>query len=112
MNQNQPHTNRGEESQPLQSLLMKKAPQILQEYETTGFLSMKSRKLLVKTCIGDLVERCGFYPLNGDKLALAKSIIATFPSLSVQVAGQGEGFEHFYDLASHSGFLEIKLRNL
>ncbi|XP_047231762.1 uncharacterized protein LOC124874453 [Girardinichthys multiradiatus] len=32
------------------------------------------------------------YPLNGDKLALAKSIIATFPSLSVHVAGQGEGF--------------------
>ncbi|MEQ2243940.1 hypothetical protein ILYODFUR_012042 [Ilyodon furcidens] len=92
MNQNQPHTNRGEDSQPLQSLLMKKAPQILQEYKTTGFVSMQSRKLLVKTCIGDLVERCGFYPLNGDKLALAKSIIATFPSLSVQVAGQGEGF--------------------
>ncbi|MED6243329.1 hypothetical protein ATANTOWER_018487 [Ataeniobius toweri] len=53
---------------------------------------MQSTKLLVKTCIGDLVERCGFYPLNGDKLALAKSIIATFPSMSDQVAGQGEGF--------------------
>lgn len=110
--QNQPHTNRGEDSQPLQSLLMKKAPQILQEYETTGFLSVQSRKLLVKTCVGDLVERCGFYPLNEDKLALAKSIIATFPSLSVQVAGQGEGFEHFYDPASHIGVLETKLRNL
>ncbi|MEQ2242258.1 hypothetical protein ILYODFUR_033790 [Ilyodon furcidens] len=55
MNQNQPHTNRGEDSQPLQSLLMKKAPQILQEYETSGFLSMHSTKLLVKTCVGDLV---------------------------------------------------------
>ncbi|KAK5619302.1 hypothetical protein CRENBAI_015529 [Crenichthys baileyi] len=89
MNQNQPHTNRGEDSQPLQPLLTKKAPQILQEYETTGFLSVQSRKLLVKMCIGDLVES---YPLNGDKLALAKSIIATFPSLRVQVAGEGKGF--------------------
>ncbi|XP_030601258.1 uncharacterized protein LOC115791235 [Archocentrus centrarchus] len=92
INQNQPHTNRGEDSQPLQSLLMKKAPQILQEYETTGFLSVQLRKLLVKTCVGDLVEKCGFYPLNEDKLALARSVIATFPSLSVQVAGQGERF--------------------
>ncbi|XP_035857808.1 uncharacterized protein LOC116042152 [Sander lucioperca] len=109
-NRNQPTTNTEEPSQPLQSLLQKKAPQILTEYETTGVLSVPSRKLLVKTYIGDLVERCGFYPLSAEKLAVAKSIITTFPSLSVRVEGQGEGFEHYYDLVS--GFLETKLRNL
>ncbi|XP_051999842.1 uncharacterized protein LOC127655858 [Xyrauchen texanus] len=111
-NQNQPTTDTDEHRQPLQSLLMKKAPQILTEYETTGILLVPSRKLLVKTCIGDLVERCGFYPLSADKLAVAKSIITTFPSLSVRVEGQGEGFEHYYDPVSHCGFLETKLRNL
>ncbi|XP_032406326.1 uncharacterized protein LOC116711062 isoform X1 [Xiphophorus hellerii] len=117
---NQPHANSGEDgqthtgedSEPLKSLPMKKAPQIFEEYENTGFLSGKSRKCIVKMCVGDLVQRCGYYPLSGDKLALAKSIITIFPSLSIQVAGEGEGFEHFYDPASHSGFIEIKLRNL
>ncbi|KAF1381326.1 hypothetical protein PFLUV_G00152730 [Perca fluviatilis] len=111
-NQNQPTTNMEEHSQPLQSLLQKKAPQIPTEYETTGILSVPLRKLLVKTCIGDLVERCGFYPLSAEKLAVAKSIITTFQSLSVRVEGQGEGFEHYYDPVSHCGFLETKLRNL
>lgn len=32
------------------------------------------------------------YPLSAEKLTVAKSIITTFPSLSVRVAGQGEGF--------------------
>ncbi|KAL3969371.1 PHD finger protein 20 [Sarotherodon galilaeus] len=94
-----------EQSQPLKSLLKRKAPQILKEYETTGTLSVPSKKLLVKTCIGDLVERCGYYPLSAEKLTVAKSIITTFPSLSVRVAGQGEGFEHYYDPVSHCGFL-------
>ncbi|KAL0964055.1 hypothetical protein UPYG_G00317700 [Umbra pygmaea] len=107
-----PTTNTEEHSQPLQALLQKKAPQILTEYETTGILSGLSRKLLVKTCIGDLVEKCGFYPLSSEKLAVVKSIITTFPSLSVRVDGQGEGFEHYYDPVSHCGFLETKLRNL
>ncbi|KAF1381066.1 hypothetical protein PFLUV_G00170600 [Perca fluviatilis] len=89
-NQNQPTTNMEEHSQPLQSLLQKKAPQILTEYETTGIL----------------------YPLSAEKLAVAKSIITTFPSLSVRVEGQGEGFEHYYDPVSHCGFLETKPRNL
>ncbi|XP_076581846.1 uncharacterized protein LOC143317672 [Chaetodon auriga] len=115
-NQIQPNTFT-EEHDPtntdkLLSLLQKKAPQILSEYEKTGVLSVPSRKLLVKTCVGDLVERCGFYPIGAEKLALAKHIITTFPSLSVKVAGTGEGFEHFYDPISHCGFLETKLRNL
>ncbi|XP_026166878.1 uncharacterized protein LOC113132759, partial [Mastacembelus armatus] len=110
--QNQSTTNTDNHSQPLESLLQKKAPQIRKDYDTTGTLSVPSRKLLVKTCIGDLVERCGFYPHSAEKLALAKSIIITFPSLSSQVAGQGEGFEHYYDPVSHCGFLETKLRNL
>ncbi|XP_039859147.1 uncharacterized protein LOC120723321 [Simochromis diagramma] len=110
--QNQSTITTEEQSQPLRSLLKRKAPQILKEYETTGTLSVPSRKLLVKTCIGDLVERCGYYPLSAEKLTVAKSIITTFPSLSVRVAGQGEGFEHYYDPVSHCGFLETKLRNL
>ncbi|XP_039463316.1 uncharacterized protein LOC120436396 isoform X2 [Oreochromis aureus] len=110
--QNQSTITTEEQSQPLKSLLKRKAPQILKEYETTGTLSVPSRKLLVKTCIGDLVERCGYYPLSAEKLTVAKSIITTFPSLSVRVAGQGEGFEHYYDPVSHCGFLETKLRNL
>ncbi|XP_041834760.1 uncharacterized protein LOC121635572 isoform X2 [Melanotaenia boesemani] len=111
-NQNEAPTDIEEVGRTLLPLLRKKAPQILKEYETTGILSVQSRKFLVKICVGDLVERCGFYPLSAEKLAVAKSIISAFPSLSVRVAGQGEGFEHFYDPVSHCGFLESKLRNL
>ncbi|KAF3858617.1 hypothetical protein F7725_011818, partial [Dissostichus mawsoni] len=32
--------------------------------------------------------------------------------MKVQVGGYGEGFEHLYDPASHSGFLEMRLRNI
>ena len=32
------------------------------------------------------------YPPNDEKLALAKSIINTFPSLKVQIDGKGDGF--------------------
>ncbi|KAL3981349.1 2,4-dienoyl-CoA reductase [(3E)-enoyl-CoA-producing], mitochondrial [Sarotherodon galilaeus] len=77
--------------------LTRKAPQ--SQYETTGTLSVPLRKLLVKTCIGDLVKRCERVPLFS----------TTFPSLSVRVAGQGEGFEHYYDPVSHCGFLEAKV---
>ncbi|KAK5862956.1 hypothetical protein PBY51_000021 [Eleginops maclovinus] len=96
----------------LQPLLEKKAPQILDEHQKTGTLKTESRRLLVKLCVADLVEKHGFYPLGTEKVALAKAIIGVFPSLRVQVAGEGEGFEHFYDPLSHCGFLEMRLRNI
>lgn len=32
------------------------------------------------------------YPPNDEKVALARSIINTFPSLKVQIDGEGDGF--------------------
>ncbi|XP_076745867.1 uncharacterized protein LOC143421042 [Maylandia zebra] len=87
--QNQSTTATEEQTQPLKSLLKRKAPPILKEYETTGTLSVPLRKLLVKTCIGDLVERCGYYPLSAEKLTVAKSIINT--SNSECPSGRKEG---------------------
>ncbi|XP_029901883.1 uncharacterized protein LOC115355283 [Myripristis murdjan] len=118
-----PQTNAGEahqiqhvpvlnESGGLQSLLQSKAPEILEEHKKRGTLKIESRRLLVKVCISHLVEKHGFYPPNAEKLALAKSIIDSFPSLKVQIEGKGDGFEHFYDPSSHSGFLEMRLRNI
>ncbi|XP_016380971.1 uncharacterized protein LOC107718420 [Sinocyclocheilus rhinocerous] len=96
----------------LLSLVQSKAPGVLEEHKKTGTIQIESRRLLVKVCISDLVEKHGFYPSSAEKLALAKRIITTFPPLRVQVEGKGGGFEHFYDPSSHSGFLELRLRNI
>ncbi|KAL7846280.1 hypothetical protein SRHO_G00212600 [Serrasalmus rhombeus] len=103
------HTQVSQEHEKLRSLLEKKAPETLDELKTKGTVTEKARIKLVKVCISDLVEKHGFYPTSTEKVALAKNII---PSLRVQVDGKGEGFEHFYDPDSHSGFLEMRLRNI
>ncbi|XP_057190770.1 uncharacterized protein LOC130554900 [Triplophysa rosa] len=47
------------------------------------------------------------------KLALVKEIVLLFPSLRISVPfGQNEGHEHFFDGPSHSGFIEMRLRNI
>ncbi|KAF3851479.1 hypothetical protein F7725_013251, partial [Dissostichus mawsoni] len=96
----------------LTDLLKKKIPEVFDELQTNGILTEKTRLKLVKVCISDLVERHGFYPSNTEKVVLAKNLITIFPQLKVQVGGYGEGFEHLYDPASHSGFLEMRLRNI
>ncbi|XP_041925401.1 uncharacterized protein LOC121689569 [Alosa sapidissima] len=118
-----PQTNAGEACQiqhvpvpdeqgGLQSLLNSKTPEILEEHKRTGTLKTESRRHLVKVLISHLVEKHGFYPPSAEKLALAKGIITTFPSSRVQIDGNGDGYEHFYDPSSHSGFLEMRLRNI
>ncbi|RVE55478.1 hypothetical protein OJAV_G00235880 [Oryzias javanicus] len=104
----------GEESglQVLKALIRAKAPNLLTEYEECGALSTKSRMLLVRLAVSDLVQRQGFYPSSYDKVCLAKNLVAIFPKLSVKVQEHSGGYEHFYDPTSHSGFIEMKLRNL
>ncbi|XP_055059369.2 uncharacterized protein [Misgurnus anguillicaudatus] len=96
----------------LRALIERKGPSILADYETSGMLSEVSRKLLVKIGVGVLVEHRGFYPSSEEKLALAKNMVTIFPSLKIKMGEENEGFEHFYNPVSHSGFIEIKLRNL
>ncbi|XP_007238050.3 leucine-rich repeat and immunoglobulin-like domain-containing nogo receptor-interacting protein 2b isoform X2 [Astyanax mexicanus] len=96
----------------LRALIQIKGPSILADYEASGTLSETSRKLLVKIGVGDLVEQRGFYPSNEEKLMLAKNVVTLFPSLKIKMGEENEGFEHFFDPVSHSGFIEIKLRNL
>ncbi|KAI2653585.1 DNA double-strand break repair Rad50 ATPase [Labeo rohita] len=75
-------------------------------------LSETSRKLLVKIGVSALVEQSGFYPCNDEKQMLAESVVTLFPSLKIKMEEENEGFEHFYDPVSHSGFIEMRLRNL
>ncbi|ROL55346.1 hypothetical protein DPX16_0251 [Anabarilius grahami] len=75
-------------------------------------LSETSRKLLVKIGVSALVEQSGFYPCNEEKRMLAESMVTLFPSLKIKMGEENEGFEHFYDPVSHSGFIEMRLRNL
>ncbi|KAI7806187.1 hypothetical protein IRJ41_001778 [Triplophysa rosa] len=97
----------------LLALLEEKAPTVLREHEETKMLSISSIKLLVKVAVSDLVEKHGFYPSGKEKLALAKEIVLLFPSLRISVPfGQNEGHEHFFDGPSHSGFIEMRLRNI
>ncbi|KAK7150770.1 hypothetical protein R3I93_011892 [Phoxinus phoxinus] len=97
----------------LLTLLEEKAPTILREHEDTKTLSISLRKLLVKVAVSDLVEKHGFYPSGTEKMALAKEIVSLFPSLRINVPfGENEGHEHFFDGPSHSGFIEMRLRNL
>ncbi|XP_052006258.1 uncharacterized protein LOC127660185 [Xyrauchen texanus] len=97
----------------LLTLLEEKAPTILREHEDTKTLSISLRKLLVKVTVSDLVEKHGFYPSGTEKLALAKEIVSLFPSLRINVPfGENEGHEHFFDGPSHSGFIEMRLRNI
>ncbi|XP_063076031.1 uncharacterized protein LOC134466064 [Engraulis encrasicolus] len=95
----------------LLALINSKAPAVLAEYEASGTLSLTSRKRLVRIGVSNLVEQRGFYPSSADKVMLAKSMIAVFPSLMIKIQ-ENEGFEHFYDPVSHCGFIEMKLRNL
>ncbi|XP_062313426.1 uncharacterized protein LOC134017608 isoform X2 [Osmerus eperlanus] len=96
----------------LKLLIQTKAPNILTEYEESGTLCTKNRMLLVRVAVSNLVERQGFYPSSDDKVRLAKNVVTTFPKLSVKIQEHNEGYEHYYDPASHSGFIEMKLRNL
>ncbi|XP_065099519.1 uncharacterized protein [Paramisgurnus dabryanus] len=96
----------------LRALIESKGPSILTDYEASGMLSETSRKLLVKIGVSALVERSGFYPCNDEKRMLAESVVTLFPSLKIKIGEENEGFEHFYDPVSHSGFIEMKLRNL
>ncbi|KAL0154123.1 hypothetical protein M9458_050582 [Cirrhinus mrigala] len=52
------------------------------------------------------------YPCNDEKQMLAESVVTLFPSLKIKMEEEDEGFEHFYDTVSHSGFIEMRLRNL
>ncbi|XP_056441039.1 uncharacterized protein LOC130378170 [Gadus chalcogrammus] len=96
----------------LRAVLVRKGASVLADYEASGTLSESSRKLLVKIAVSELIERKGFYPQSEDKSKLARSMVALFPSLKIKMGEENEGFEHFYDPISHSGFLEIRLRNL
>ncbi|KAK0142964.1 hypothetical protein N1851_018921 [Merluccius polli] len=101
-----------EQTTGLEPLIQKKLPEIFEEIRINGIVSEKTRLKLVKLVVSDLVERHGFYPSSDEKVALAGTIITTVPCLKVQVDGKGQGFEHFYDPSSHTGFLEIRLRNI
>ncbi|XP_056449876.1 uncharacterized protein LOC130385402 isoform X2 [Gadus chalcogrammus] len=96
----------------LRAVLVRKGASVLADYEASGTLSESSRKLIVKIAVSELIERKGFYPQSEDKSKLARSMVALFPSLKIKMGEENEGFEHFYDPISHSGFLEIRLRNL
>nr|XP_055065222.1 uncharacterized protein LOC129447482 [Misgurnus anguillicaudatus] len=101
-----------EDHLPLKSFLTKKVPDIMTEYQCTGVLSSQGRRKIITICVGDLVAKHGFYPSTADKLSLAKSLIGVFPSLSLSIFGENEGYEHLYDPVSHKGFIEMKLRNM
>uniref|UniRef100_A0AAV2KSY4 Uncharacterized protein n=1 Tax=Knipowitschia caucasica TaxID=637954 RepID=A0AAV2KSY4_KNICA len=87
----------------LRKLLKEKAPNLLLEFESSGSLSITSRKLLVKVSVSHLVEQKGFYPSKDDKILLARSIVTVFPSLKINYQEKNEGFEHFFDPVSHCG---------
>lgn len=46
-------------SEALKALIQTKAPDILTEYEESGTICTKTRKLLVRVAVSDLVERRG-----------------------------------------------------
>ncbi|XP_016110551.1 uncharacterized protein [Sinocyclocheilus grahami] len=96
----------------LQALIESKGPSIFKDYEASGMLSETSRKVLVKIGVSALVEQIGFYPCNEEKRMLAESVVTLFSSLKIKMGEENEGFEHFYDPVSHSGFIEMRLRNL
>ncbi|XP_049334940.1 uncharacterized protein LOC125801737 [Astyanax mexicanus] len=94
------HTQVSQEHEKLRSILEKKAPETLDELKTKGTVTEKARIKLVKLCVSDLVEKHGFT----EKVALAKNIIAVFPE---SPGGWKRG-----RIYSHSGFLEMRLRNI
>ncbi|XP_063052380.1 uncharacterized protein LOC134467739 [Engraulis encrasicolus] len=96
----------------VKNFLQTKDPRILAFYEEHGTLTEKWRRVLVTTTISYLVEKKGFYPNSADKQLLARAIVTLFPALQIKMEEENEGYEHFYDPVSHSGFLEDKLRNI
>ncbi|XP_032809932.1 uncharacterized protein LOC116942309 [Petromyzon marinus] len=97
----------------LRAFLQRRAPHLFEACQSTGMLSQSSRKELVKLAVSHLVERHGFYPSSVEKTSISQEIIDIFPSQRLDIGDSSvTGHEHFYDPQGHTGFVEVRLRNL
>ncbi|XP_039623947.1 uncharacterized protein LOC120538626 [Polypterus senegalus] len=83
---------------------------IFHEYEKTKSLSDSTRRQLVNILVADMVEVHGRVPPQSVHIKYAQGIVALFPYLEDPFSKNG--YEHFYDPASGSGYLAWRLKTV
>nr|XP_023690543.1 uncharacterized protein LOC111855603 [Paramormyrops kingsleyae] len=83
---------------------------ILNEYDKTKSLSDSTRRQLVNILVADMVEIHGRVPPQNVRIKYAQGIVALFPYLEDPFSKNG--YEHFYDPASGSGYLAWRLKTV
>ncbi|XP_041828521.1 uncharacterized protein LOC121643521 [Melanotaenia boesemani] len=83
---------------------------IFDEYEKTKKLKDSTRRKLVNLLVADMVEIHGRIPPVSVRRKYALGIISLFPSLRDPYSDNG--YEHFYDPQSGSGYLAWRLKTV
>ncbi|XP_063043022.1 uncharacterized protein LOC134437461 [Engraulis encrasicolus] len=83
--------------------------EILEEYKKTNTITDVTRRKMVNILVADMVENHGVPPVNVRNL-YALGITTLFPKLSDP--DSKNGYEHFYDHQSGSGYLAWRLKTV
>ncbi|XP_055020242.1 uncharacterized protein LOC110172807 [Boleophthalmus pectinirostris] len=104
--------DRTEALQTVQSALKShpKGTSIFREYFKTKRLSDRTRRLMVNILVTAMIDSYGKQPPRCIRTAFARGIVALFPNL--QDPFSRNGFEHFYDPISSTGYLAWRLKTV
>lgn len=80
------------------------------DYGKTKRLKTETRRLMVNILTTEMMESYGRLPAKCIRTSYAKGIVALFPCLEDPFSKNG--YEHFYDPASNSGFLAWRLKTV
>ncbi|KAK7899561.1 hypothetical protein WMY93_020414 [Mugilogobius chulae] len=83
---------------------------IFKEYDQRKCLSDSTRRKMVNTLVADMVETHGRVPPVNARILYALGIITMFPNL--RDPESKNGYEHFYDYQSGSGYLAWRLKTV
>ncbi|KAM3599323.1 uncharacterized protein V6R79_003644 [Siganus canaliculatus] len=84
--------------------------EIIKEYEKTGSISDVTRRKMVNILVADMVESHGRIPPVNVRILYALGITTLFPKL--KDPDSKNGYEHFYDHQSGSGYLAWRLKTV
>ncbi|XP_062309209.1 uncharacterized protein LOC134038860 isoform X1 [Osmerus eperlanus] len=84
--------------------------QIIKEYEKTKSLSDGTRRRMINMLVADMVESHGRIPPVNIRSTYALGITTLFPNL--KDPDSKNGYEHFYDHQSGSGYLAWRLKTV
>ncbi|XP_057201316.1 uncharacterized protein LOC130561163 [Triplophysa rosa] len=84
--------------------------EVLQEYQATETLSDATRRHMVNILVAHVMDTHGYLPPKAIREQYALGIVVPFPSLKDPYSRRG--FEHFYDAASHTGYIAWRMKTV